>query len=168
MFMRISPQMFVLLLTALLLSACGYHLRGQSAIPFETLYLDAANPNTPLVKDLRRNLEASRVKLVDTADQATVVLNIVSEISEQQILSLGGDGRVNEYRLFYRVSLRAYDHQQQDWIPAEDISLRRDYTYDDSKLLAKDAEEAVLYQSMRSDMLQQILRRLNRAKPQPK
>ena len=156
----------LLLLTTLLLSACGFHLRGQVALPFESLYLDAANPTTPLIGELRRNLESNGVKLVDTADQAAVVLNIVFEIPDKQVLSLGGDGRVNEFRLLYRVSLRAYD-QQQDWIPAEEIALSRDYSYDDTKVLAKEAEEAMLYQSMRSDMVQQIMRRLSRAKPQP-
>ncbi|MFZ5523431.1 MAG: LPS assembly lipoprotein LptE [Pseudomonadota bacterium] len=163
--MRISPQLFALLMTALLLSACGFHLRGQVFIPFETIYLQAANPNTPFINELRRNIEARQVKLVNASDKAELVLDIVSEISEKQVLSLGGDGRVNEFRLFYRVSLRAYD-QQQDWIPAEEIALRSDYSYDDTKVLAKDAEETLLYQSMRSDMVQQIMRRLSRAKLQ--
>lgn len=165
--MRISPPLFILLLTTLLLNACGFHLRGQMAMPFDTLYLDAANPNTSLIGELRRNLEINRVKLVGSADQAAVVLNIVFEIPDKQVLSLGGDGRVNEFILRYRVSLRAYDPQR-DWIPAEEISLRRDYSYDDAKVLAKEAEESMLFQSMRSDMVQQIMRRLSRAKPQPK
>jgi LPS-assembly lipoprotein len=170
--MRISPQLFALLLTALLLtalllSACGFHLRGQAAMPFKSLYVDTANPKTPLITELRRNLEASQVKLAATAEQADVVLKIVYEISDKQILSLGGSGRVSAFRLTYRVSLRAYDAKQQDWIPAEEMSLRRDYTYDDTKVLAKEAEENLLYQSMRSEMAQQIVRRLSRAKPQP-
>ena len=157
----------LLLLTTLLLTACGFHLRGQAGMPFDALYLDAANPGTPFITDLRRNLEANKVKLVNTAEQADVVLNIVSEIPEKQILTLGGSGRVNEFQLRYRVSLRAYDLGGQDWIPAEEIMLRRDYIYDDTKILAKEAEETLLYQSMRSDMVQQIMRRLSRAKPQP-
>ena len=163
--MRISPQFFALLMTTLLLSACGFHLRGQVSMPFETIYLQTANPNTPLIRELRRNLEARQVKMVNAAEQAELVLNIVSEIPDKQVLSLGGDGRVNEFRLFYRVSLRAYDHQM-DWIPAEEIALRRDYSYDDTKVQAKEAEETLLYQSMRSDMVQQIMRRLSRAKQQ--
>lgn len=157
----------LILLMSLLLTACGFHLRGQAGMPFDTLYLDAANPGTPFIADLRRNLEANNVKLVNTAEQAEVVLNIAVEIPDKQILTLGGSGRVNEFQLRYRVSLRAYDLKQQDWIPAEEIVLRRDYSYDDTKILAKEAEEALLYQSMRSDMVQQIVRRLSRAKPQP-
>lgn len=157
----------LLLLTALLLSACGFHLRGHSGMPFDTLYLDAANPGTPLIAELRRNLEANKVKLVGSAEQADVVLNIVLEVPEKQILTLGGSGRVTEFQLRHRVSLRAYDLKGNDWIPAEEIILRRDFTYDDAKILAKESEEVLLYQSMRSDMVQQIVRRLSRAKPQP-
>lgn len=157
----------LILLMSLLLAACGFHLRAQAGMPFETLYLDATNPGTPFIAELRRNLEANQVKLVNSAGQADVILNIVTEFPEKQILSLGGSGRVTEFTLRYRVSLRAYNLKQQDWIPAEDIVLRRDYSFDDTRILAKEAEENLLYQSMRSDMVQQIIRRLSRAKPQP-
>jgi len=156
----------LLLLTALLLTACGFHLRGQAGMPFDSLYLNATNPNTAFIADLRRNLEANKVRLVKSAEEAEVVLDIVSELPEKQILTLGGSGRVNEFQLRYRVSLRAYDLKQREWIPAEEIMMRRDYFHDDTKILAKEAEEALLYQSMRSDMVQQIVRRLSRAKPQ--
>ncbi|HZW26742.1 MAG TPA: LPS assembly lipoprotein LptE [Gallionella sp.] len=150
----------------LLLTACGFHPRGQAGMPFSTLYIDAAASNTPFIAELRRNLEFNNVKLVHSAEKADVVLNIVFEIPEKQILSLGGSGRVNEYLLRYRVSLRAYDNKGQDWIPAEEMAQRRDYTYSDAAILAKEAEEALLYKSMRDDMVQQIVRRLSRAKPQ--
>ncbi|MDD5299016.1 MAG: LPS assembly lipoprotein LptE [Gallionella sp.] len=156
----------LLLLTVVLLTACGFHLRGQAGMPFETLYLDAANPGTPFIADLRRNLEANKVRFVNSAEKADVVLNIVSEVPEKQILTLGGSGRVNEFLLRYRVSLRAYDLKGREWIPAEEMALRRDYIYDDTKVLAKEAEEAQLYNSMISDMVQQVVRRLSRAKPQ--
>jgi LPS-assembly lipoprotein len=157
----------LLILTVLLLTACGFHLRGQAGMPFKTLYLDAPNSNTPFVNDLRRNLEANKVKLVGSAQQADVILNIVSELPDKQILTLGGSGRVNEFELRYRVSLRAYDLKGMDWIPAEEMMLRRDYSYDDTKVLAKEQEEMLLYQSMISDMVQQVVRRLSRAKPIP-
>jgi len=165
--MRVSPQFFILLLTALLLSACGFHLREQTEMPFNSLYLDTFNSKTPFVTELRRSLEARKVRLAPTAEQADVVLKIVFENSDKQILTLSGSGRVTEFRLIYVVSLRAYDHKQQDWIPAEVMALRRDYSYDDTEVLAKDAEESLLYQSMHLEMVQQIMRRLSHAKPRP-
>ena len=158
----------LLLLTTLLLTACGFHLRGQSGMPFEKLYIEAARTDTPFVGELRRELADSKVKLVNTAEQADVVLSIDTEIADKQILSLGGDGRVNEFRLNYFVSMRAYDLKQQDWIPADEVRMRRDFSYDDTRILAKEAEEALLFQSMRTDMVQLIVRRLSRSKPLPR
>jgi LPS-assembly lipoprotein len=160
-------QLLALLFIAVLLAGCSFHLRGQEGMPFEKLYLSAANPNSPFIKELRRNLVANKLKLVNSAEQADVVLNIVSEIPSQQILSLSASGLVNEFQLFYRVSVRAYDLKQQEWIPAEEFVMHRDYYYDNNNILAMEAESNLLYQSMRSDMAQQIVRRLSRAKPQP-
>ncbi len=156
---------FFLLLTALLLAGCGFHLRGPVSMPFETLYLNTSNPGTLFILDLRRNLEANKVVLVDEAEQADAILEVVFESSDKQVLSLGADGRVNEFRLNYRVSLRAYDLKRRDWLPAEEFVQRRDYSFDDTQILAKEAEEALLQTSMRTDMVQQIMRRLANAKP---
>jgi len=157
----------IIISLSLLLAACGFHLRGDANMPFSTLYIDAVNPGSALVVELRSNLEANHVKLVNSAQQADMVLNIAMDLPEKQILTLGSSGRVSEFQLRYRVSLRGYDSQQREWLPADELLLSRDYTYDDTQILAKQAEETMLYQSMRSDMVQQIMRRLSRAKPKP-
>lgn len=157
----------LLFASLLLLTACGFHLRGDVGMPFATLYLDIGNSNSPFINDLRRNLASNKVTLVNRAEQADVVLQIVSEVADKQILTLSGAGRVNEFQLRYRVSVHAYDLKHNTWMPAEEMYLYRNYSYDDTKILAKESEEALLFQSMRNDMAQQILRRLSRAKPVP-
>lgn len=158
-------KLSLMLVFAALLAACGFHLRGEANMPFTTLYIEAANPGSLLISELRQNLEANHVELTSTADRAEVILNIAADIPEKQILTLGGSGRVNEFQLRYRVSLRAYDKEQREWLPADELLLSRDFTYNDSQILAKESEEALLYQSMRTDMVQQIVRRLSHAKP---
>ncbi len=159
----------LLLLTVLALAACGFHMRGSNLkdiqFAFKSLYLKAPG-ETPFVSDLRRILKANKVELTSTADKADLVLEVVSEQTTKQILSLSGAGRVQEYQLFYNVSLRAYDNQQNDWLPAEEIALSRILAYDDTQVLAKEQEEALLYKDMRSDAVGQAMRRLYRAKPQ--
>lgn len=150
---------------SLLLAACGFHLRGDAKLPFEKLYIIAPNLASPLIVELRSNLEASHVTLVSSPEQADMVLDISLDLAEKQILTLGGSGRVNEFQLRHRVSLRAYDNQQREWLPADELLMNRDYSYDDTQLLAKQAEESLLFQSMRSDMVQQIMRRLSMARP---
>ena len=159
----------LLLLLVLTLAACGFHLRGSNLkdvqFAFKSLYLKAPS-ESPFVADLRRVLLANKITLTPTADKADLVLDVVSEQTLKQILSLSGSGRVQEYQLFYTVSLRAYDNQQNDWLTADEISLSRILPYDDSQVLAKQQEEELLYKDMRSDAVAQAVRRLNRAKPQ--
>jgi LPS-assembly lipoprotein len=45
-------------------------------------------------------------------------------------------------------------------VPSSLVQLTRDMTYDDSQILAKEAEEQLLFRDMQSDMVQQVLRRL--------
>lgn len=159
----------LLLFATLALAACGFHLRGSNlkdvSFAFKSLYLKAP-AETAFVEDLRRTLKAAKIGMAPSADQADLVLEVVSEQATKQILSLSGAGRVQEYQLFYRVSLRAYDSKQVDWLPADEISLSRIMSYDDTLVLAKQQEEATLFKDMRSDAVAQAVRRLNRAKPQ--
>ncbi len=162
---------FLLLAATLSLAACGFHLRGNNLngteFTFKSLYLKAP-AETPFVADLRRVLAINNILLTSAADQAELVLEVVYEQTPpKQILSLSGSGRVQEYQLVYRVSLRAYDNKQNDWLPADEIMLSRILTYDDTQVFAKEQEEALLYKDMRSDAVVQAVRRLNRARPQP-
>jgi LPS-assembly lipoprotein len=152
------------------LSACGFHLRGhnvnEKSFPFASLYLKSAAP-TPFIADLENHLELYKIRIAATAAEADLTLDIVSEASDKQILALSGAGQVLEYQLRYRVSLRAYDKQMMEWLPADEISLQRTLTYDPAQILAKEQEESLLYRDMRSDAVQQVMRRLSRAKPRP-
>lgn len=156
----------LLLVLTLTLSACGFHLRGKAGyeLPFQTLYLQASSAQSILAAQLKRSLEANDIVFTPTAATAPFTLQIVSEHMDKQILSLSGAGRVLEYRLQYRVSFRAYDAQQRDWMAPGEITLRRDFSYDDAQVLAKAKEESLLYQDMRNDAVQQILRRLSHVK----
>jgi LPS-assembly lipoprotein len=157
-----------LLFLALSLTACGFHLRGHNmqgnAFPFSSLYLKSASPS-PFVSDLQNSLELYKIKIAPSSALADLTLEVVSEATDKQILALSGAGQVLEFQLRYRVSLRAYDKQLQEWLPADEIVLQRSLTYDAAQLLAKEQEEAMLYRDMRTDAVQQVMRRLSRAKP---
>jgi LPS-assembly lipoprotein len=153
----------------LALGSCGFHIRGSNpkdvAYAFKSLYLKAPG-ETPFVADLRRALTANKILLTVTPDQADLVLEVVSEQATKQILSLTASGRVQEYQLLYRVSLRAFDNSQTEWLPPDEIWLSRIMTYDNAQIFAMEQEEALLFKDMRSDAVVQAVRRLNRAKPQ--
>jgi len=149
----------------LVLAGCGFHLRGPAPLPFETIYIPGA---TPLAVELRRNVTASsKTRLADNPKNAQAVLAFTAEMREKVILSFTSAGKVNEYRLRYRVGIRVTDTAgTQVFLPTSEILLTRDMTYNDQQVIAKENEEALLYRDMQSDMVQQIMRRLAAAHPQ--
>jgi LPS-assembly lipoprotein len=158
---RIAGWVAGLLLT-LLASGCGFQMRGQSTLPFETLYIAGA---TPMLVELKRNVVAgTNTKLVDKPAGADAIFDIVQEVREKVIQSLDTSGRVREYQLRYRVGFRVHDEKGQNWIPTSEIALTRDISFNDAQIIAKENEEALLYRDMQTDMVQQIMRRLTRAR----
>lgn len=153
---------------SLLLAACGFQLRGTANVPFESVYVPGASGGIAL--DLKRNIQAgTRAKVVDDAKQADAILQFTEESRQKVILSLSGTGRVREYRLLYRVGFRVHDGKGAEYVPQTRIELQRDITFNDSEVLAKEAEEGLLIRDMQTDMVQQIMRRLASAqKPKPK
>jgi LPS-assembly lipoprotein len=136
----------------------------QVKLAFQSVYLRTAG-ETPFVTDLRKALILNKVALSESAEQATIILDIISEGTDKQILSLSAAGKVLEYDLRYRVTMSAYDNQLVYWLPSSEVSLNRTMPYDDSQVLAKEQEQALLYKDMRTDAVAQVLRRLSRAKP---
>ncbi len=151
----------------LLLAGCGFQLRGTADLPFDTLYVP--NPTGGIALDLKRNIQAgTRAKLVDDPKKAQAIMVFTEETRNKEILSLTGTGRVREFQLRYRVAFRVHDGKGGDYVPQNLIQLTRDVTFNDSLILAKEAEEQLLFRDMQSDMVQQIMRRLAAAqKPKP-
>jgi LPS-assembly lipoprotein len=161
----LTPFLAVLLIA---LAACGFRLRGTSEVPFTSLYIPTATGGIAL--DLKRNIQAgTHAKVVDSAAQADAVLQFTEETRQKEILSLTATGRVREFQLRYRVGFRVHDGKGADFIAPSTIQLTRDVTFNDAQVLAKEAEEELLFRDMQTDMVQQVLRRLSSAeKPKPK
>ncbi|MBP8296982.1 MAG: hypothetical protein KAX84_12790 [Burkholderiales bacterium] len=154
--------------TALLLCGslvhCGFHIRGDTVLPFRTLAIVGAE-DTALVIDLKRTLRGNaRVGIVDKPEQADAVLYILNNQNDKSILTLSGGGRVREFQLTQKIMFRVADATGNEWIPASEISVRRDFSFNDSQALAKEGEERLLVADMQADAVQQLLRRLAAAK----
>jgi LPS-assembly lipoprotein len=148
----------------LLLAGCGFRLRGTADVPFETIHVPGATAGIAL--DLKRNIEAgTRARVVDDPKAAQALLQVTEEARSREILSLTSAGRVREFQLRYRVGFRVHDGKGGEFVPVSVIQLTRDMTYSDAEILAKEQEEQLLFRDMRTDMVQQILRRLASAKP---
>ncbi len=150
------------LLCLLSLAACGFHMRGVSSIPFETVYVSG---KASIEKDLKKSLNGSGIKVLPSSEGAQIQLELLSEKNEKRILSLSGGGKVREYELVYTLSYRTRDAVSPTWGPEQLVELRRDFSYDDTKLLAKGFEEARLYDDIRTEAVREVIRRLSATAP---
>lgn len=149
----------LVVLAAVLMAGCGFQLRGSSSLPFETIYVPGSSGGVAL--DLKRAIQSSSsTRVVDSPKDAQAVFELTEARQEKEILSLTGAGRVREYRLRYHVRYRVHDAKGRDVIPSTTLSQVRDVTFNDSQVLAKEAEDQLLYRDMQTDMVQQILRQL--------
>lgn len=146
--------------TVVLVTACGFHLRGNYDFPFTSLYIDfPASSQTARI--LKRQITGMNLtKIVNTPQEAEVILSAISERKKKEELTYNIQGRVREYSLYSNLEYMVRTSQGKMLIGPTKISLRRTMTYDDSEALSKENEEILLYKDMQQDMAQRLLRRL--------
>jgi LPS-assembly lipoprotein len=161
---RVAMVLLAALVTTMI-AGCGFQLRGQTTLPFATLYVPGSSP---LAVELKRNIASgTQTKLLDNREQAQAQLVIANEQREKVILSLNTAGRVREFQLRYKIAFRVIDAKNREYLPLNEVTLTRDISFNDSQVLAKESEEALLYREMQTDMVQQLLRRLAAARLTP-
>ncbi len=145
------------------LSACGFALRKAPSFAFTALYSGVVEAS-PLGVELKRSLESTRKVEVITdsrqIDRAQVILEVLANQRERVVLSQNASGQVSEIQLRMRLRFRLRTVAGKELIPDTEIVQRRDISYSESAALAKEAEEALLYRDMQSDIVQQVMRRL--------
>jgi LPS-assembly lipoprotein len=160
-------RILAILVLGLVTAACGFQLRGQAKLPFETLYV-ALPDISPLATELKRNIIAgTHTRLVRDQAGAQAILSVTSEERAKSILSFDANGRVREFQLRYVLSFRVHDAKGRDYLPRSEIRITRDISFNDTQVLAKESEELLLFRDMQRDMVQQILRRLAAAPAEP-
>ncbi|MHB1199095.1 MAG: LPS-assembly lipoprotein LptE [Polaromonas sp.] len=149
--------------TILGLSGCGFALRQTPSFSFTTLYSGLAE-TSPLGVELKRSLESTRKVSVITdsrkASEAQVILDVLADQREKVVLSLNANGQVREFQLRMRFRFKLRTPGGKELIPSTEIAQQRDISFNESAVLAKEAEEGLLYRDMQSDIVQQIMRRL--------
>ncbi len=147
---------------SLLLSACGFQLRQAPNFAFSSIYV-AATRNSPLANELKRSIASSgSVSVVDEAaiNSAQVVLDVLSDQREKVVVGLNASGQVREFQLRTRLKFKLRTPQGKELIPETELLQQRDISFNESAVLAKEAEENLLYRDMQTDIVQQLMRRL--------
>jgi len=153
----------ILISALVLLSGCGFHLRGNIDLPadLKKMHVQGASKYSPMGLELRRSLKANGVDIVKNQSAAQVMLKVTPLKFERRLLSVSGaSGKVAEYELIYTLNISLLDRKGQVLLASQTVRQLRDYTFDRDNVLGKGNEEARLKANMRSDLVRQILTRL--------
>ena len=143
------------------LAGCGFQLRGAQELKFRTVQLTGFKPHSPLEKELRRAVNASKTTLVvDSGGEAQVVLEALSDRRERNVVATTTVGQVRQISLRVRFTFKLRTPSDRELIGPTELLLGRDISYNESDALAKEQEEALLYREMQTDIVSQLMRRL--------
>jgi LPS-assembly lipoprotein len=144
------------------LSACGFQLRQAPHFAFSSIYV-GASPNSALANEFKRSIASGgNVSLIDASgiDSAQVVLDVLTDQREKVVVGLNASGQVREFQLRTRLKFKLRTPQGKELIPETELLQQRDISFNESAVLAKEAEENLLYRDMQADIVQQLMRRL--------
>ncbi len=146
---------------ALLLSACGYHLRGAFQLPenMKSVYIEGASPQ--LREQFNQVIKSSSAKLANSRSGAGIVIKIFDENFNRRVLSLSSRGKTNEFELFYRLDYELANAGDASLMARQPVEVRREYYNDQQFMIAKDNEETVIRKEM---YLQAVHTIVNRAR----
>lgn len=160
-FPRRGPAILALALALSALSACGFHLAGAGRLPvaMQSTYLESVDPQSPFYGSLSEALRQHGLVLVDSAANAGARLIISEDSTGQRVLSVTARNIPREYEVYYAVTF-SLEAEGEPLIAPEVLIARRNYTYDETRVLGKEREESILRQALAEDLARQVVRRI--------
>ncbi len=154
----------VLGLAAVLMSGCGFKIRGfDLGIPFKTIVIQG---DSGVANEIRQMLYGQpKVKIVQKSVEAEAVLMIMAQTVDRTVVAFSSSGRPREIQLRMRVSYRVTDGFAVELSSPQELTQTRDITVSETEALAMTSAENFMIEDMQRDLAQQIIRRLRAVKP---
>jgi LPS-assembly lipoprotein len=152
-----------LTLSAFALGGCGFELRRPPQFVFKTLFLNNVTTNPFGVELLTVLSQVQGLKVLfdpRDLDQAEMIFDLNSVVREKVIIGRTSTGAIREFQLRIKILFKVRTPSGIEKIPELEMIQRRDISFNESAVLAKEMEEELLYQNMQTDLIYQILRRL--------
>jgi LPS-assembly lipoprotein len=154
---------------AAVLGGCGFHLQGAGTLPaaMARTYVDSTHPHSDFMLTLRDTLRLRGTELVESAEQAQAVLDITADDTGQRVLSVSARNIPREFEVYYTVTF-SLKVGSESVIERESLVATRSYTYDETEVIAKAAEEEILRRALAEDLARRVVRRIEALGVQPR
>ena len=146
-----------------LLSACGFQLRGTggTSLPesWKTMHLATTNPNGEMSREVLNTFSAHDINWVEQ-EAANYVLVVSNERFVQRNLSINAQARASEFELTMSTIFSVKDAEGQEIIEPSEATVVKQMENDPTNVVGKSEEVRILRTEMRTELVQQILRRI--------
>lgn len=152
------------LVLILLLTGCGFHLRGVIDIPewLNNVAIISNDNNKELASLLKSQLEGYKVDVNSDPSLAKYWLIIKNSNLQQQIVSIGASTNPRQYQLILTIEFMLQTPKGQIIKAPRKVAVNRQLTVNNDRILGSNEEEALLVSEMRHDAVIQIINRLSR------
>ncbi|OZG72385.1 hypothetical protein BTA51_16790 [Hahella sp. CCB-MM4] len=150
------------LVSASIVSGCGFHLRGQVDLPDNLKQMALSCPqesSRDLCLNLKKSLEQAGIQILDSTDDAAV-LSINDVKDQRRAVSIGNDAGVAEYEVTRSVKFSFTDAEGNPVIADGKTSQFQSYRFDETSVLGKDKEEEQIRKELNQLLAQDILNRV--------
>lgn len=126
----------------------------------ERTYIEASDPHSQFYRELRAQLRAAGVNLVDSAADATAIFSISYDETKQRVLSVSARNVPTEYEVYYTIEY-SLEAGGKNLLERQSLTLTRDYTYDSTLVLGKAREEELLREAVVDDLVRIVLKQIS-------
>ncbi len=144
---------------SLLLSACGFKLRGVQDVPVALRQAQlVVESNTSQLKDVLQN--TLTINGIQLGDDARFRIELLRERHSRRAATLTGNADVAEYELRSEAWFRVLDRQDEmrPLLPEQRVMIERVYSNNPDNITASGSQEHLIRQQMQQELAQQILR----------
>jgi LPS-assembly lipoprotein len=150
----------------ILITSCGFHLRGVLDMPpwLNQVTIVLEKTHHDVGTHLKNQLEGYHVHLITNPLQAKYLLLVRNDSFQQQITNVAASTTTRQYQLIYRVEFSLIRANGEIIIPPTVISVTRNFIRNNDRVLSSNWVEGLLDNEMRRDAVMQIISRLSRGK----
>jgi len=151
----------VLLSLALLCTGCGFQLRENADLPpqMARTQLVIDDEYSLLARRVRVMLEQSGVQFV-VGDQASAILEIPVNKLATDVLTIGDNATVREYRVSLTVRFRLVAADGTELLGWQNLSQSREISFNEQRILAGSREQEYLEKELAETLSRMLISRL--------
>ena len=123
-------------------------------------YISTTDEFSLFYRRLRRSLQAAGVEVTASPDDATATLTILSDLTGQRVLSVSARNVPTEFEVFYTIRY-AISNGEGNLLEAQELTLTRDYTYDETLVLGKAKEEQLMRDAIVDDLVRIVMKQIS-------